>query len=189
MTTYSAASDMFSSSQFRKEVTGLLSARRSRNGDLFVCHQLSVTALLTIIIPIMDVATDLASPGNEPGNTLSCDNSIAYEQQIQTTNEDDPRSNLASRIGTTKIYLLAEAQGTKVCPFTKSLFFGMQNLIPALLSIWRFLLCDSECKCRYFPYQMRPWPGGIIHGSRTLIELLYSVSARMKKSSSTAKNP
>lgn len=157
--------------------------------DLFVCHQLSVTALLTIITPIMDVATDLASPGNEPGNTLSCDNSIAYEQQIQTTNEDDPRSNLASRIGTTKIYLLAEAQSTKVCPFTKSLFFGMQNLIPALLSIWRCLLCDSECKCRYFPYQMRPWPGGIIHGSRTLIELLYSVSARIKKSSSTVKNP
>jgi len=64
----------------------------------------------------MDVATDLASPANEPGNILSYDNSTAYEQQIPTTNEEDPRSNLASRIGTTKIYLLAEAQSSKVCP-------------------------------------------------------------------------
>jgi len=72
----------------------------------------------------MDVATDLASSVNEPGNILSYDNSIAYEQQIPTTNEDDPRSDLASRIGTTKIYLLAEAQSSKVCP----LYHGLHSL-------------------------------------------------------------
>ncbi|KAF7776797.1 hypothetical protein Agabi119p4_5190 [Agaricus bisporus var. burnettii] len=59
----------------------------------------------------MDVATDVIQsiPQAEPENLLSYDDSVAYEQQVPTTTEEDPRSNLASRIGNTKIYLLSEA--------------------------------------------------------------------------------
>ncbi|KXN81634.1 hypothetical protein AN958_04095 [Leucoagaricus sp. SymC.cos] len=58
----------------------------------------------------MDVATDLALPEAriEPENSLSYDDSVTYEQQLPITTEADPRSNLAGRIGNTKIYLLAE---------------------------------------------------------------------------------
>jgi hypothetical protein len=58
----------------------------------------------------MDVATDLALPESQPvpENSLSYDDSVAYERQVPTTTEEDPRSKLASRIGNTKIYLLAE---------------------------------------------------------------------------------
>ncbi|KAF5363983.1 hypothetical protein D9756_000945 [Leucocoprinus leucothites] len=58
----------------------------------------------------MDVATDLTLPEShsDPGNALSYDDSVDYEHQIPTTAEEDPRSNLASRIGNTKIYLLSE---------------------------------------------------------------------------------
>jgi hypothetical protein len=69
----------------------------------------------------MDVATDVIQPipQAEQENSLSYDDTVAYEQQVPTTTETDPRSNLANRIGNTKIYLLSEAtaaaHSAKVC--------------------------------------------------------------------------
>jgi hypothetical protein len=78
----------------------------------------------------MDVATDLVLPDAslESNNALSYDDTVAYEEQIPTAQEADPRSKLASRIGNTKVYLLADtsaaARNAKV----------------------------SLCFCRFFPF-------------------------------------
>jgi hypothetical protein len=96
----------------------------------------------------MDVATDVipSIPHANPENSLSYDDTVAYEQQVPTATEADPRSNLASRIGNTKIYLLSEAtaaaRSAKVCPTP--------------LSTWQ-----SECETdQRFSAFLVPWLGG-----------------------------
>ena len=44
----------------------------------------------------------------------------------------------------------------------------MQNLIPALLSIWRCLFCGSDVNAPQLPYHTRLWPGGMIHDSHQI---------------------
>lgn len=94
----------------------------------------------------MDVATDVIQsiPQAEPENLLSYDDSVAYEQQVPTTTEEDPRSNLASRIGNTKIYLLSEAtaaaHSAKVC-------------LPS--SVW-LSLCETDQARSYSPASWLP---------------------------------
>jgi hypothetical protein len=47
-------------------------------------------------------------------NSLSYDDTVAYEEQVPTHVSNDPeRASLANRIGNTKVYLLSESTATR----------------------------------------------------------------------------
>lgn len=61
----------------------------------------------------MDNSPDGVSP--DLLNTLSYDDTVAYEEQLPTHPSNDPeRATLANRIGSTKVYLLSESTATRV---------------------------------------------------------------------------
>jgi len=64
-------------------------------------------------IPHMDNSPDGVSP--DLLNSLSYDDTIAYEEQLPTNPSNDPeQASLANRIGSTKVYLLAESSVNRV---------------------------------------------------------------------------
>ena len=58
---------------------------------------------------------DALHTNEETPLTLSYDDDVIYEDQFPTQHANDvPRSSLADRIGTAKIYLLSETTSTRV---------------------------------------------------------------------------
>ena len=59
---------------------------------------------------------DIASEANQPVgySTLSYDESIPYEEQLPSNNDEATYPSLANRIGSTKVYLLSESSVARV---------------------------------------------------------------------------
>jgi hypothetical protein len=60
----------------------------------------------------MDIATEANPPAEY--STLSYDDTIPYEEQLPVNTDEPAHNPLASRIGSTKVYLLSESSIARV---------------------------------------------------------------------------